>query len=86
VDQLAMVRMLEDALDRLGVTLRVEAMPEESRLDGGMCVVHGQRAVFVSPRASLADRIQILGEALRHLDTESIWLPPAIREQILDNR
>lgn len=78
-----MARMLEEALLRLGVTVRVECMPEESRLSGGTCTVRGKREVFVSPRATLADRVAIMSEALRQLDTDSIWLAPVIREQIL---
>jgi hypothetical protein len=78
-----MARMLEEALFRLGVTVRVERMPEESRLDGGTCLLRGKREVFISPRATLTERIAILTEALRQLDTDSIWLAPAVREQIL---
>jgi len=80
-----MAKKLEDALFRLGVSVRTESMPEESRLSGGTCTVHGKREVFVSPRASLADRVAILSEALRCLDTNSIWLAPIIRERILEN-
>jgi hypothetical protein len=80
-----MARMLEDALFRLGVSVRVESLPEESGLSGGTCLVRGKREVFVSPRATLADRVAILTEALRQLDTDSIWLAPVIREQVLGN-
>ncbi len=80
-----MARMLEDALFRLGVTVRVESMPEESRLSGGSCRICGKQEVFVSPRATLAERIAILVEALRQLDTDSIWLAPAVRERILNS-
>ena len=80
-----MAIMLEDALLRLGVSVRVENMPEESRLSGGTCLVRGKQEVFISPRATLAERIAVLVEALRQLDTDSIWLAPAVRECILDS-
>ena len=80
-----MARMLEDALFRLGVAVRVENMPEESQLSGGFCLLRGKQQVFVSPRATLAERIAILVDALRQLDTDSIWLAPAVRERLLDS-
>jgi hypothetical protein len=84
VDQAALARLLDEALQRLGVVVRMESLPEESRLRGGFCLVRGKREVFVSPRASLAERIAILSEALSQIDTNSIWLAPVIRERLLD--
>lgn len=74
--------MLEEAFDRLGVAIRVETMPEEARLVGGLCIVNGAYSVIISARANTAERVDVLLDALRQLDTESIWLPPAIREKI----
>lgn len=78
--------MLEEALDRLDVAIRVETMPEETHLSGGLCVVNGKYSVIISTRANVAERIDVLLDALRQLDTESIWLPPAIRERISDDK
>lgn len=77
--------MLEEAFDRLDVTVRVETMPEETNLSGGLCVVNGKYSVIISSRTNTAERVDVLLAALRQLDTESIWLPPAIRERISDN-
>jgi hypothetical protein len=82
VDNATLLRMLEEALDRLGVTIRVEAMPEESRISGGLCAVKGKYSVIISPRANTAEQVEVLLDALRQLDTESIWLPPFVRERI----
>ncbi len=82
MDQPRLARMLEDALDRLGVQVRVERMPDEARLSGGLCFVRGKAEVFVSPRVTEAERIHVLVGALRELDNESIWLPPAVRKLI----
>jgi hypothetical protein len=81
-DQTALVGMLEEALDRLGVTVRVETMPEESHISGGSCLVHGKREVILSPAAPVAERIEVLAGALRELDTGSMWLPPVVRRLI----
>jgi hypothetical protein len=82
MDNVTLLSMLEEALDRLEVTVRVEAMPEESHLSGGLCVVNGKYSVIISPRANTAEQVEVLLDALRQLDTESIWLPPLIRERI----
>jgi len=78
--------MLEEALDRLDVAIRVETMPEETYLSGGLCIVNGKYSVIISTRANVAERIDVLLDALRQLDTESIWLPPAIRERISNKK
>jgi hypothetical protein len=76
--------MLEEALDRLDVGIRVDTMPEETNLAGGLCVVNGKYSVIISSRANAAERIDVMLNALRQMDTESIWLPPAVREKISD--
>jgi hypothetical protein len=80
VDAPAMCRILEEALDKLGVTIRQERMPEEARIAGGLCMVYGQLTVIISPFASATERVEVLANALRGLNTESIWLPPAVRD------
>jgi hypothetical protein len=82
VDPIAICTMLEDALGRLGIAVRREKMPEEARIAGGLCVVRGRLELIISPSASASERIEVLAGALRRMDTESIWLPPAIRELI----
>jgi hypothetical protein len=82
VDEAALVRFLEEALERLEVEVRIESMPEESHISGGFCTVHGKREVILSPRATVAERIDVLADALRQLDTEAIWLPPAVRRLV----
>jgi hypothetical protein len=75
--------MLEDALERLDVAVSIEPMPDEARISGGLCLVHGKHQVYLSPHAGIAERIEILADALRRLDTETIWLPPVLRQRIL---
>jgi hypothetical protein len=74
-----LVRLLHDALGRLGIAVRVEPMPEEARLAGGYCVVRGKPELFLAPTASLAAQRETLIEALRAVGTEHVWLPPALR-------
>jgi hypothetical protein len=77
-----MCRMLEDALEKLGIAVRQERMPEEATIAGGLCAVRGRLAVIVSRSASSTERAEVFTNALRQIDTEAIWLPPAIRDLI----
>lgn len=73
---------LEAALHRLGVRIREEAMADELASAGGLCVIHGQRTVLLAAGAPPWRKAEVLLEALRRLDTEDIWLPPAIRRRL----
>lgn len=75
-----MCAMLEEAMSRLGIPIRRERMPEEAAIGGGLCLVHGKLTVIISPSISVTEKIELFARALRKLDTESIWLPPAVRE------
>lgn len=86
MDPSTLLTMLEEALDRLGVAVRVETMPEETHLFGGLCVVKGKYSVIISSRATTVERVDVLVDALRQLDSESIWLPPAVREKISEKK
>jgi hypothetical protein len=72
--------MLEEALCRLGVPIREERMPEESAIGGGLCVVRGKVTVIISPMLGISDKVEVFVGALKRINTDSIWLPPAVRE------
>ena len=78
----AKLQILEDALVRLGVSVRHEALPEGTRISGGLCSLRGEPVVFVTPDAPDMERVAVMVEALRKLDTRDMWLPPLLRELI----
>ena len=80
--EVELVRLLHDVLGRLGVSVRVEAMPEEARLAAGYCVLRGAPVLFLSPGAGIAEQRQAMLDALRSLPTDDIWLPPALRDLV----
>lgn len=84
MDHVGRIRVLWDALERCGVTIREEPLPEELRSDGGLCFLRGEPIVFVSPEAPLADRVRVLADALRRVGADRIWLPPAVRALVDD--
>ena len=82
MDDAALLRLLQDALSRLDVEVRSETMPEEAVIRGGLCRVRGRSEVFLSPRASTAERVAVMLDALGKLDTDGLWLPPIVRERL----
>lgn len=65
------------ALEKLGVTVREEALPEASL--GGLARVGDRLWCFVPRDAPRAARRLILLEALRRLPTEDLFLHPRVR-------
>jgi hypothetical protein len=65
------------ALEKLGVVVREEALPEASA--GGLARVGSQRWCFVPRDAGGPARRTILVEALRRMPTEDLFLHPRVR-------
>ena len=65
------------ALEKLGVMVREEALPEASA--GGLARVGRQRWCFVPRDAGGPARRAILLEALRRMPTEDLFLHPRLR-------
>ncbi len=79
VDPIKRLDALERALTRLGIRLLEEELPDEARVDGGLCRVSGELVLYVSPTAPPWRRADVLLDALRRLPHRDLWLPPEIR-------
>jgi hypothetical protein len=79
VDDGSKERALRAALERLGVRIRDEDLADELTGPGGFCIVKGDPTVILSPSAAPPERVAVLLRALRAQDTDTIWLPPALR-------
>lgn len=71
------IEALTVALEKLGVTIREEALPEGSA--GGLARVGAHRWCFVPRDAGPPARRAILVGALRRLPTEDLFLHPRVR-------
>lgn len=79
-------RLLEQLAERLGIEVRYEPMGEwRGASAGGLCRLHGRAVILVDAGAPPAEQVGVLLDALCQLDTESIFVPPAIRRE-LDRR
>jgi hypothetical protein len=65
------------ALEKLGVLVREEVLPEAS--PGGLARVGSKRWCFVPRDAGAVARRSILVEALRRMPTEDLFLHPRVR-------
>ncbi|MBK6574708.1 MAG: hypothetical protein IPG17_00605 [Sandaracinaceae bacterium] len=71
------IEALSLALEKLGVLVREEPLPEPS--PGGLARVGTQRLCFVPRDASLDVKRNTLLDALRRLPTEELFLHPRLR-------
>ncbi len=70
---------LSAIVHKLGLTIRVE----KGNFKGGVCVVKGEKKfLFVNKKHAMEQRIAILGQAIRQIGVEELYLPPRIREFI----
>jgi hypothetical protein len=53
---------------------------------GGLCKVKGTWCVIIDRRTPAADRAALLIEALAGFDTDSVYLPPQLREAVAAKR
>ena len=77
------MQVLQEALERLEVSVREEAPPGEG--NGGFCVLRGVPTVFLRPGLRPVERVAIMIDALQRLPTDSIWLPPRLRRRLDSN-
>ena len=81
------VELLEHALEvarKLGFLVREEYVGD---IDGGSCVVRGQKMLFLDPQLSIPDRLMIVCEALaaeEQLDRTA--LPEALARRLTVRR
>ena len=76
-----MNQALEAAATQLGVRVRYEALTTGAMAAaGGLCRIKGNWCVIIDKKTSAAERTTILAEALANFDTESVFLPPKVRE------
>lgn len=75
---------LERVMTRMGIRVLEEELPEEARIDGGLCKVGDELVIYVSRNAPPGRRAQVLLTALRQLPHRDRWLPPALRRLLED--
>ncbi len=80
----ALLYLLEQCADRLGIPVRYAALAtEELAGRGGLCVFKGEPLIVIERSLSRADKTRLLAAGLAHFDLEDVYMPPAVREAIV---
>src|SRR5215831_14406467 len=77
---------LEQAAAHLGIRVRYETMTGDTAGGGGLCKVKGQWCVIIDRKTPAAERAALLVDALAEFDTETIYLPPEVRDALAVRR
>ncbi|MFZ5585508.1 MAG: hypothetical protein ACOZHQ_06230 [Thermodesulfobacteriota bacterium] len=74
--------LLREVAKKLGVRVRLESLDggEEWASRGGLCRLGGDLVAFVDRRQDALGRARQLGQALRGLDLDGVYLKPALRQ------
>lgn len=81
---LALVEELADAAKRVGLEVRREKILREIgyRARGGACRVRDRNLVIIDREQPAHEQLEVLAEALRARDFDSLYLSPAARQVI----
>ena len=80
------VEALEQAASQLGVQVRYETMTGDASGSGGLCKIRGNWCVIMDRKTPPAERAATLIDALTGFDTDTVFLPPKIRETLAARR
>lgn len=80
------VEALEQAASQLGVQVRYETMTGDAAGSGGLCKIRGNWCVIMDRKTPPAERAATLIDALIGFDTDTVFLPPKIRENLATRR
>jgi len=87
MDTATKLQLLDQLAARLGVEVRYEPMKEDrGSAAGGLCRLRGRTIIIVDSKAPQAEQVGVLLDALSELDTDSVFVPPLIREALAKRR
>jgi hypothetical protein len=81
---LKLVDELCEAAERVGLVVRREKILREIgyRVRGGACRLREKNLVIIDRDMALAEQLEVLADALRSRDLESLYLSPAARRVV----
>jgi hypothetical protein len=78
------LKALEEVAERLSVRIHYEEMTtDEFRAQDGCCRVKGESHIYIDRKRSIKGKIRVLANELKRFDLDDIYLPPFLRERIL---
>jgi hypothetical protein len=75
---------LEEVAERISVRIHYEEMKEDGFLvQDGYCRVKGESHIYIDRNRSIKEKIHVLANELKSFNLDDIYLPPFLRERIL---
>lgn len=71
---------LESLCEQAGYRIR----KERGTFRGDSCVIEGDKLIVVNKNRPVASQVGILAKVLKGLDTEEIYIKPAVRKDLTD--
>lgn len=85
MDDDTLLAQLEEVAQSLQIDVRHEPIKKEgSFFPGGLCKIKNEHVLFINPKATREDKIQIFVNALRRFDLSQVYLKPGLRDVIED--
>ncbi|HAJ28344.1 MAG TPA: hypothetical protein DCG53_14075 [Syntrophus sp. (in: bacteria)] len=82
-----LLKQLEELAGRVSVTIRYESLKnEDPSTFGGLCRVKEQLVLFLHAKATVKRKIAMITETLKRYDVDEIYLRPALREHLKEDR
>jgi hypothetical protein len=82
-----LTEILETAATQLGIKVRYENLAASGPTGGGgLCKLKGDWCVIIDKKTAPSERASILTDALATMDTDGIFLPPKVREILVQRR
>jgi hypothetical protein len=80
-------RHLEDLAEQLGILIRYENLSNlEPGAASGLCRVKGSHLFLMDSSKPLSEKIRALSQCLSRMELEGIYLLPAVRRVLEENR
>mgnify|MGYP006302470497 FL=1 len=80
-------QQLTELAEKLGISVSEKNLRQINlRVQSGLCKVHGEAVFVMDKHISTAEKIRLLSECLSQQPLEEVYLLPALREVIEQNR
>ena len=83
MDESTIIDQLEKLIERFGVKIRHETIKQDEdsvKVTGGLCLLKGEYVLIINSQATIRDKINTLGMALKQFDHDQIYMRPVLRE------
>jgi N-dimethylarginine dimethylaminohydrolase len=80
MDDQAVLGLLEELADKVGMPIRYEIIRDELTGSGGLCRINGKSLLIIHAKATAKEKMRIITEALKRFDLGNIYVRPALRE------